>query len=284
MIVTPFDAAARVERQHHIRGGRFRFWPLAEGEPGTPHNFSLQLGEVEGDFFSPRHRHNFDQIRFQVQGAFDFGADGQLDEGDLGYFPERTRYGPQKGLTPVSRTLTLQFGGASGSGYMSEQRYQQSAAALQSKGSFSDGVFTWHRSDGKKVNQDAYEAVWEHANGRPLEYAAQRYARPVFMTPANFGWLGVGGQPGVQVKHLASFTEALTQVALWRLETGRKLVLAADSLYFIWRGQALVGNQTLPRFSSVYNKAGDSGALTAQSELEVLQMRLPGNPAAGQAA
>ena len=36
---------------------------------------------------------------------------------DIAYFPEGTRYGPQKSLSPASATLVLQFGGASGNGY-----------------------------------------------------------------------------------------------------------------------------------------------------------------------
>jgi hypothetical protein len=46
------------------RGGAFHYRHLLNGTPGTPGNFQFNVGQLEGDFSSPRHRHNFDQFRF----------------------------------------------------------------------------------------------------------------------------------------------------------------------------------------------------------------------------
>lgn len=55
----------------------FHFRRLMEGEPGTIDNFQLSLGRVSGDFYSPRHRHNFEQIRFKIADTLNFAREGK---------------------------------------------------------------------------------------------------------------------------------------------------------------------------------------------------------------
>src|SRR5689334_3275343 len=52
-------------------------------------------------YFSPRHHHNFDQIRFVVAGEVDFNAH-VASAGDCVYFPEGTHYG----INPITETVT----------------------------------------------------------------------------------------------------------------------------------------------------------------------------------
>jgi hypothetical protein len=77
------------------RGGTFHYRHLLEGKPGSIGNFHLGIGEQDGDFASPRHRHNFDQFRFQIEGTMNFDRNGKMAAGTLGYFPEGAAYGPQ---------------------------------------------------------------------------------------------------------------------------------------------------------------------------------------------
>ena len=60
------------------RGGIFHGRIMVEGEPGALDNFQLSFGQMGGDFNSPRHRHNFEQIRYQLEGVLDYGRDGKL--------------------------------------------------------------------------------------------------------------------------------------------------------------------------------------------------------------
>ncbi len=122
--VISLESVPLVERPN-IREGTLRTRRLLTGEPGTPGNFSLQLSSTP-TYYSPRHRHNFDQVRFQLQGDFDFATDGIMKPGCVAYFPEGTYYGPQSGPLP-SETLVLQFGGASGSGYLSAEQFEQAS-------------------------------------------------------------------------------------------------------------------------------------------------------------
>ena len=100
------------------RGGTFHFRNLMEGTAGTIDNFQLSMGRNDKDFVSPRHRHNFEQFRFQFEGDLNFARDGVMTPGMVGYFPEGTFYGPQTSEATAT-TFVLQFGGSSGQGYLS---------------------------------------------------------------------------------------------------------------------------------------------------------------------
>jgi hypothetical protein len=120
------------------RGGTFHYRHLLEGNAGTPGNFHLGIGQQDGDFASPRHRHNFDQFRFQIEGTMDFDRNGKMAAGTLGYFPEGAAYGPQ---TSEGRSVTavLQFGGASGSGYLSPAEVAATTEELKKFGTLRAG-------------------------------------------------------------------------------------------------------------------------------------------------
>ena len=243
--VVELESAPLIERPH-VREGVFRSRRILNGAPGTPGNFSLQLG-VTPSYYSPRHRHNFDQVRYQLEGDFDFAADGVMKAGAIGYFPEGTYYGPQSSDSENS-TLVLQFGGASGSGYIAAEQYEQAAAELAKHGAFAKGVYTRVKPDGGKINKDAYEAVWEQVNGRPLVYPPERYQRPVFMHPDHFEWTPLADRQGVSCKHLGEFSERRTQIAFFKVAPGGSLRLADNSIYFVTNGCGAIstGDSTSP--------------------------------------
>jgi len=272
--VVHIDDVPLVERPN-IRGGTLLSRCLLTGEPGTPWNFALQLSSTP-TYYSPRHRHNFDQIRYQLSGDFDFSADGMMKPGTIAYFPEGTYYGPQQ-CESGSETLVLQFGGASRSGYLCAEDHERASAELASRGTFAKGVYTQIRPDGSKLNKDAYEAVWEHVNGRPLVYPGERYLRPVFMEPGSFNWVAVDGQPGVCAKSLGEFSELRTRLAVYRLAPGASLSLADHSIYFVTSGSGCAGNQPFERYSTIDAPAGQRGSLTcgAGEPVELLHIGLP---------
>jgi hypothetical protein len=217
----------------------------------------------------------------QLEGEFDYAADGRFRPGSIGYFPESTRYGPQT-TDGGSWNLLLQFGGASGAGYTSETEEERAAGELKQKGSFANGVFTWHKPDGTRVNQDAYEAVWEHIHGRPLVYADERYEKPVFMNTTRFEWVPMPGAIGVDWKPIGTFTECEMRVAFFRLASGARLALDEHSLYFVLsgNGEARPGQDTanpvpVSRHGTIHLSPGEQGELRADTPLECVQLRLP---------
>ena len=278
MRIVNFESLTLQERAH-ARGGVFRYYEVLSGTDGAPDNFYLQLSVLSGDFVSPRHRHNFDQVRFQLEGSFDFASDGRMDPGSIAYFPEGTRYGPQKALSAASATLVLQFGGASGNGYMSEAQFQKGLAEMKKgPGSFSNGVYTREKTGGGKVNQDAYEAVWEHVNGRELVYPKERYSNAVFMTPANFDWIPAGSSPsvdGTATKLMGVFSERGSRLLLHRVDAGARLSLEDSSLYFVCSGKGEANGKAWTPRTTIHVEHGERAELRANNAAEILQMGLP---------
>jgi hypothetical protein len=272
--VINLDDVPLVERPN-IRGGTLLSRRLLVGEPGTPGNFSLQLSSTP-TYYSPRHRHNFDQIRYQLSGDFDFSADGVMKPGTVAYFPEGTHYGPQH-CEQGSETLVLQFGGASRSGYISAEEHERAAAELAGRGTFSNGVYTRIRPDGSKTNKDAYEAVWEQVNQRTLVYPGERYLRPIFMDPEQFDWRPVAGLRGACVKFLGEFSELRTRLALYKISPGASLRLDSHSIYFVASGSGRAGDARFARHSTIHLHENEQGALTAGSgePVELLHIGLP---------
>src|SRR5687767_5229516 len=93
MKITQLDDAPLVRGLEH-RGGTFHSRTMAEGVPGTPGNFKFSLSWLGTDYSGPRHRHNFDQYRFMIEGESDYGQDGPLKSGMLGYYPQRRAVWP----------------------------------------------------------------------------------------------------------------------------------------------------------------------------------------------
>ncbi|WP_295550258.1 hypothetical protein [uncultured Pseudacidovorax sp.] len=265
----------------HARGGRFRYYPLLAGQDGTPGNFFMQLSNTFDDFASPRHRHNFDQVRIQLQGDADFARDGVMQPGCIGYFPEGVFYGPQT-IAGESLTLVLQFGGASRSGYLSEAAFQQGIAELKGKGRFEGGIYKVDKPEGGTRNQDAYEAVWEHVHGRRLRYPEGDGAQaPVFIRPDDFPWQSDPEEPGVRRRLLGRFSGANTELSVIRLARSADTVLPAGAVLFVLegRGLAFAGDEaeTLgdwERHSSIHT-ADCEMRLVAHEDSELVQVRLP---------
>jgi hypothetical protein len=51
---------------------------LLSGTEGLPDNYELSIVDVAGDYETPPHRHNFDQIRFQLVGSFGYGEADEM--------------------------------------------------------------------------------------------------------------------------------------------------------------------------------------------------------------
>ena len=153
-LVQAQDIAFRHVSGH--RQGTIEFKCLLQGEERSPDNFEFSLVQTRGQYHTPRHRHNFDQVRLNLTGAMNYADGKDLRAGEVGYFPEGTRYGPQN-IVGDPLTLVLQSGGASGEGFMSYRQLNDGHRALEKLGTFSEGVFRWdpkHRPAGKPVNQD----------------------------------------------------------------------------------------------------------------------------------
>jgi hypothetical protein len=201
-------------RVHMIRRKRL---PLESGVAGVTMEYSLSV--VPDGYFTPRHRHNFDQIRYTLSGVQSTGL-GDLAAGECGYFPEGSYYGPQKQVGEC-RCLVLQFQGASGEHLLSNEEMNATyEKLLKSGGKFENGVYKGFKPDGTPKNKDSYEAIWEEHEGRDLVFPPPRYREPVMMLAKNYRFWPDRKRQGVEVKHLGTFSEARTGVGFLRLAPG----------------------------------------------------------------
>jgi hypothetical protein len=263
-------------RQLEYRGGMFHSRRLIEGQPGTIDNFQLGVGISQGDFYSPRHRHNFEQIRVQLDGTLDYDRDGAMTPGVVGYFPEGVFYGPQSqepGM--VATAAVLQFGGASGSGYLSNSETRKAMEELKQLGEFKDGVFRRREPLFGKKNADGNQAIWEHHNQRPLIFPKPRYSKPIMMDPKNFAWVPVAGAPGAYEKLLGVFTERRSQAGLIKLDAGAAYTARGRGVYLVVRGAGRIGEAPARPLTTLFVDWNETADITASAETELMHFGLP---------
>ncbi len=251
------------------RSGGIDFKRLLQGTPRTPDNFELSIVRTTGDYYTPRHRHNFDQVRLCLEGAMNYAPSKDLKAGTVGYFPEGTFYGPQSD-TGVSIILLLQMGGSAGYGFMGYQQLTDGYKKLSGFGRFDGGIFCRHTADGRVVRQDGYEAIWEHVNGRAVQYPPPRYLDPVIIYPDSFGWLATR-DPGFELKHMATFGERALNIGEIRATRGSRHKVdrhRAPELLFVESGaiRDVTSGEVLDTHSAFRVDPADTGR-----ELEVVE-------------
>jgi len=256
------------------RGGTFHYRHLLNGKPGAPGNFQFNIGQLEGDFSSPRHRHNFDQFRFQIEGTMNFDRNGKMAAGTFGYFPEGAPYGPQSS-EGRSTTAVLQFGSASGSGFLSREEVYAGTEELKKFGTFEGGIFRRNDDVEGRRQTDGYQAIWEHAHGERMEYPKPRYRDPIMVDPANYEWLPIAGTPGVTHKSLGTFTERQCGAELIRLKRGASYRAGERSLCLVLSGAGVVGPEPYRQFTAFHVDEDEHADIVARDDTELVRLALP---------
>ena len=219
---------------------------LLQGDDDSPNNYLLNVGLTgAGGWGTPRHRHNFDQIRYVLKGKYPASPHKTMGEGSVAYFPESIHYGPQdrpEGL----EMMVIQFGGASGSGFLSTPRREAANEALKAKGEFKSGVFTWIDETGQKHTADGAAACYEEATGKKLVLAEPRYDDIVLMNPESYAWIA-SETPGVSTKFLGTFTERETKIGFIKVDAGATYNTSTRSqieVLFLGRGNITINGRT----------------------------------------
>jgi hypothetical protein len=182
------------------------------------------------------------------------------------------------GLVPGEPlTLTLQFGGSSGYGFMGiEQRRQAMRELVEAGGSFEKGGF-YVRPDGKR--QWGLNTVWEQVFGERMKYPRARYQLPVVADPKRFNWLPVDGADGVDHKFLGAFSERGVWVENVKLRPGATWSSAdakARRLLTVLSGEGECGGEAISYLDTIQAEAGESLELTAgAASMELVLIGLP---------
>ena len=262
-----------------VRGGNRPFKTLLRGRDDSLSNYKLSFVRQSGSLDIPRHKHNFDQLRMCLEGdPQNYGKNKWINPGEIVYFPEGTPYGPEQSESH-RLSITLQFGGASGSGYLGPEKISGAIEEMKAFGTFDKGVFTRQGdlAPGQKRNQDSYEAIWEHVNKRKLVYPTPRYEEPICMKPAGFEWVPAG-QPGVSKKLLGMFSERGCTLTMLKIESGAKARLAphgAGQIGFVVSGEGDIAGGALRKYTAFSLDAGEACDLVSAAGMELLHVGLP---------
>ena len=262
------------------RKGRILIKRLMEGAAGSPENYGLHIGRESAEFFSPRHRHPWDQIRYCISGSVPIAPGKTLDAGEIGYFPEGLHYGPQEG--PERKVMVLQFGGASGKGYLNRDTVNRAYDELGEFGRFEKGLFRRTRGTGVKT-LDGYEAIWQHITGQTLKFPPPRYGEPVVMKPAHFAWRDSGVR-GVKQRDLGRFSDRGTEVTIFRADAGKRRVLPGEDhlrVVFVMKGRGTCRSEDYKRHSALEFPPGEAIAVTPATLTDLLIMTIPSVAAMG---
>lgn len=261
-----------------MRDGKLDQKFLLTGDDESPNNYLLNVGRTgSGGWGTPRHRHNFDQIRYVLKGSYPVSPHKVMKEGTVAYFPESVHYGPQdrpEGL----EMMVIQFGGASGEGFLSVARREAANEALKKKGEFKNGVFTWYDEKGQKHNMDGSAACVEEATGKKLTFADPRYDDVVMMYPEASPWVETE-TPGVSTKVLGVFTERETRIRLIKIDAGAAFntgTRSAIEVLFLSEGQITVDGKTYGPQTAIELQPSDAPAdIAATEDALFLAVRLP---------
>lgn len=251
---------------------------LLEGTEDSPSNFYANLMYALDDHDGPRHRHDFDQLRYPIEGEFVYGEDKVLPEGWVGYFPEGTYYGPQL-RRPGLLLFYAQFGGASGRGHLSRHQRRAAREQLRSTGVLAKGMFNYTDDKGVTRAIDAHEAMGELIRGPRPAYPEPRYKDVIVMNPASFSWISAPGLLGVAHKWLGTFNERGTRVGFIKIDAGSTFNAGlhnAPELLFLTKGTIDCREQLCPRHSALaFEPFEGPVAITAVEPAEFLCIQLP---------
>lgn len=258
--------------------GREIFDPATLDRDGSrPDSFYFGISYADrGAFMTPRHHHNFDQMRYMIKGQWHDPA-GVLEDGCLGVFPEGTWYGPQDNPDDAGTVLVIQFGGASGAGYVDKNLMRKAASELKAanEGYFEDGVYKRNPGVEGPPVQDAYEAIWERVKQRPIEYPEAQYPTPIFIDSKVFPWTPVADAPGVEEKALGTFTSCQYKVARYKLDAEAEHVVSGRGVYFVLSGKGELEGEPFRPETAMYLEEGEEARFVASETSDVLYLGLP---------
>jgi len=268
--------------QGSLRSNKVRERCLLKRE-GTRPSFEFILAEsFSVDHFSPRHRHNFDQIRIGLAGVQRYGKK-TLREGTIGYFPEGTHYGPHTIEDGRRFQATLQFDGAGPDPYPGLALIEAATQELRKKGEFRKGIY--YPPDGKGM--EGYQAVWQELTGKPISYDSQRYDDPIFMHFDAFNWQP-SSEANVESKVLGCFGERGLRISMAKAGPGarhRIFATAQSVVGFILRGQLEINGESFGEHSALLSDPGDELIVASHDEAtEIIEITLPSYTAAKEPA
>jgi hypothetical protein len=259
------------------RSGGVMFKTMFAGTEGEEGNYWYTLVRIS-DYHAPTHRHNFDQVRYMLDGRFGFG-DAVQEEGSVGYFTEGLPYTQTSMGNNVH--LLLQCEGGSRSPYLSPDQVKRAAGELAKIGSFEGGRYTAPVPGSMPI--DGFEAVWQHVTGAPVSYSNARYSAPLILEPEHFAFVA-SDQAGLSSKAIGSFTEREIALGFQKVEADSTVTIpptGQTTLLFVREGHGTCSSSSEPEQrayaanAAVRVAADESLRISAASQTNLFAIRLP---------
>ncbi len=273
-IVPMADVVVPEVRYSKFRKGGIQLTRLLEGELGSPHNYVFDIARFE-HYYTPRHTHNYEQVRYCLNGEYPVTMNRSIPEGWIAYHPEGTYYGPQDvdvDFVDSPAVLTVQCGGPSGQGFRTGEQTREAIEAMvaDGKGRFENGSYITIDADGTERAQDGYEAMWEATNGRQLVYPPEKFDEIVLMNPENFAWVPRADEPGIDERILGTFGDGGTRIGFYRLASGASHVFearATPTVVWVQSGEIEIDGIVAPTETSI-GLAAEDPAVRVQARAE----------------
>jgi hypothetical protein len=243
----------------HRGGGRLpgsRRYGFFDKDKGI--GFSASMSVYSRERMNPRHKHDFDQVRFFPKGGENYGKE-VLGPGDCIYIPENCAYGPTftaEGCDENVR-INLQFPGPSRREYQHSYDIMRATEELSKIAKLENGYYRF--PDGR--NKDSYEAIIQHLTGKPVDYPPARYKNYIVMHSHNHSWVPMEDRPGVSVKHLGYFNEVGPNIKLLKLDPGASLPsnqAPFQQVRFVLEGEITYGERKYDAVSCMYFPANSA--------------------------
>jgi hypothetical protein len=265
------------------RGNGLWFKYLFLGDEADPANNYLFVLARQQSFYSPVHRHNFDQFRYPTMGNINILPEVDVHQGELCYHPEGVYYGPQDDGDELKEVLVLQFGGASGQGFVSHAKLAESQQKLSTQGRFERGKFIRRREnidgtgDEESEPIDAFQALWEDQTGRSLVYPEGRYDRIIKMQPTAYSWTKVHGDSGVWKKTLGVFSERETRAEVIKIEKDSWKIPADEAIHLLYllKGEGYADGDEIKAGWAGRIQPGKAAEIKTDTGLHILHFKLP---------
>jgi hypothetical protein len=254
--------------------GQLTSWKLVrEGQalPGLGYYARLtKFHEGDETFTAPRHRHDFEQIRFGISGHQVFGPGLESDPGDVIYFPSAAYYGPE--VITGAEQLLLQWSRT----WVTREQQRVAMDALKKKGTFGEhGLYRSVDDNGEVYEVDGVQAVWEYTYGRPLVLGEPRYPSPIKMSPQSFEWIKADG---LSRKTLGRFTENDVVIDMVRWDgaaVAHHLLPDRTTMLWVISGSVQAEGTPCEPGTAIFSDFGEASKVVGEPGTEVICFGFP---------
>jgi hypothetical protein len=237
-------------------------------------------------FESPRHHHSFQQLRWTEKGSVNFAPGRDIAEGNLGYFPRGTWYGPQRKDGGITISLQLGFGGEHQEAGDSWAKYRKEARKhLDARGTFEGGFYVdVDPETGSRRQRDAFEALYDETSqlktGEPFTMPPEGYEDAIIIRPNAFAYFQES--PGVERRNLGNFYDhpgrnADLRISMVKLAAGGLYCLGPERAQVAWSKTSglVVDGRTYPELTCLYSSRDEAVEIRGEGGVEVYVAECP---------